>query len=621
MERNKVLQFAKAELRRYLEIGGISDSEYEIDIGIEQGCEDDEEDRIWIDVIGPKGVIKGSNPRAALIAVYRFLNEYGFHWIRAGKTGEICPSCIKLEHHIAIRETAAYKHRGICIEGAVSFENVRDMIDYIPKIGMNAYFFQFRESHTFFDKWYQHASNPKLTPEDFPPEKARSFIALLEQEIEKRGLIYHAVGHGWTCESFGIPGLGWDHVQITLPEETKKCLALVNGKRELWEEVPLMTNLCYSNPEVLERITRSVVEYCQEKPQVDVVHVWLSDGRNNFCECPDCASIIPADQYVALLNKIDEALTKAQIKTKIVFLIYFDLLWPPITEKLKNQDRFILMFAPITRTYAKSFDPQAENWEIPAYRRNQLEFPASIEENLAFLRGWQAIFSGDAFDYDYHFLWEMQLDLGQETLAKTLWQDIGHFHEIGLNGLVSCQTQRSFFPTGLGVYLMGKALWNPQLSYEACVMEYYCLAFGEEAPRCHEYLEKISALFDLEVIDGRSEWSISKAQSFRSAVYQLVQDFAPVIRHHLDCVPIHQKVSWRLLEIQQDLVEKLATLLESVARQNRPEINKLWQEITEYLQDRETEMQPYFDLYYFILTWEGRLDRISRKVLPDKSDG
>ena len=52
-----------------------------------------------------------------------------------------------------------------------------------------------------------------------------------------------------------------------------------------------------------------------------------------------------------LLNEIDERLTALGLDTRLAFLIYFELLWPPVTQHLKNPDRFILMFAPITRTY------------------------------------------------------------------------------------------------------------------------------------------------------------------------------------------------------------------------------------------------------------------------------
>ena len=59
-----------------------------------------------------------------------------------------------------------------------------------------------------------------------------------------------------------------------------------------------------------------------------------------------------------LLNQLDKKLTENNIDVKIVFLIYVDLMWAPEHIKFENPDRFILMFAPITRTYGKA-------WKIP----------------------------------------------------------------------------------------------------------------------------------------------------------------------------------------------------------------------------------------------------------------
>jgi hypothetical protein len=61
----------------------------------------------------------------------------------------------------------------------------------------------------------------------------------------------------------------------------------------------------------------------------------------------------PADYYVILLNELDEALGHVGYPGKVVFLAYADLLWPPEVEQIHNPERFILMFAPITRSYRR----------------------------------------------------------------------------------------------------------------------------------------------------------------------------------------------------------------------------------------------------------------------------
>ncbi len=46
------------------------------------------------------------------------------------------------------------------------------------------------------------------------------------------------------------------------------------------------------------------------------------------------------DWYIMPLNEIDAALTELGLQTKLVFLIYFELLWPPKTVTLKKPRSF-----------------------------------------------------------------------------------------------------------------------------------------------------------------------------------------------------------------------------------------------------------------------------------------
>src|SRR5438477_193048 len=82
-----------------------------------------------------------------------------------GPDGESLPRVDLAASAVRVAEAASYRHRGICIEGAVSYEHVRDVVDWMPKVGLNAYFVQFREGYTFFERWYAHRGNPLLPPE------------------------------------------------------------------------------------------------------------------------------------------------------------------------------------------------------------------------------------------------------------------------------------------------------------------------------------------------------------------------------------------------------------------------------------------------------------------------
>lgn len=130
-------------------------------------------------------------------------------------------------------EAADYDIRGIAIEGACSYENVLDMIDFGPKVGLNVYQFQFKESFVFFERWYDHLGHPQKEQHCMTPQQTGEMVRRLSKEVKKRGMRLYTMGHGWNTEPLGLPGIGWQEVDITLPEETRGLLARVSGVRGL----------------------------------------------------------------------------------------------------------------------------------------------------------------------------------------------------------------------------------------------------------------------------------------------------------------------------------------------------------------------------------------------------
>ena len=176
-------------------------------------------------------------------------------------------------------------------------------------------------------------------------------------------------------------------------------------------------------------MTDAITEYCKVNKHVSILHFWLSDGYNNHCECENCVQKRPADWYMLILNELDEKLTAAGVDTKIVFLIYHGLLWEPVEIKLNNPDRFIMMYAPISREYGKDYTESLEyNEELPPYVHNKCVAPTSLNQNMAHLRRWQEGFKGDSFSFDYHLMWAHLSDPGYERCARNLFNDMRDLH-------------------------------------------------------------------------------------------------------------------------------------------------------------------------------------------------
>ena len=569
------------------------------------------DDAICLDVEGAHGVVTGTNARAVLLGVYRLLRENGCRFLRPGVGGEYVPQRRADSLRARVWERAAHRHRGMCIEGAVSYQNVLDMIDWLPKAGMNAYFLQFFAPTAFFARWYEHHNNESLPVESVSRTDALGMRTELEREIRRRGLLYHAVGHGWTCEPLGIPGETWDESNYEVPCEAMQHLAEVGGVRSLSGGIPLDTNLCYGNPQTRSLVVDYAVRYLVKHPKIDYLHFWLGDNQNNHCECPLCRDTRPSDFYLMLLNALDARLTELRINTRIVFLVYIDLLWAPERERLDHPDRFVLMFAPITRTYTRSFLPDEPfHSTLPPYRRNANAMPTGVAENVAMLEGWRAMFDGDSFDFDYHMMYDHHRDAGGFEMARILVEDVGNLRAIGLNGMISCQNQRAAFPTALGLYGMARALWAGAVDFEEMAAEFCHLAFGHDGGAVVEYLRGLSTLLKPAYLRLElSQEDAALAERFASAK-QHIDGFLPLVKRNLRAAEDDFiRGNWEMLRLHTDLATMLSQALAHRARGERPQMLKVWQAAAAYTRSIEPRVQPLFDVYEYIKTLQPFFER------------
>ena len=496
------------------------------------------DDSIGINVKDYSGIIEGCNARSVLLAVYRFLKEVGFYFLRPGD--EIIPE-ITDKCDVSINEVASNRHRGICMEGTIYQENLFDIIDWLPKVGMNAYFTQFKIPKVFLDRYYKVRHGVALTNEEM-----LSLMTLVEKEIEKRSLLYHAIGHGWTCNAFGVEGISWDQYEgPELTEEQINMLAMVDGERKLFLNVPADTNLCYSNPDVRDKLTDAVLEYCKEHRNIDYLHFWLADGKKNTCECENCRKLPVSDYYVQVLNELDEKLTKANLDTRIVFLIYSELLWAPRETRFNNPERFLLMFAPISRSYSVPFETDKRG-EMKEYSTNKNEMPVSVPENLEYLFEWQKLFGGDSFDFDYHFMWDHYYDFSYIGESEILHKDICNLKNINLNGLINCQLQRVFLPTGLGMHTTAQTLWDTSINFDDIVNEVLSKEYGKDYEKVKNYLWNLHKHGCAKAVRGEENLTTKENKEKLLKAISIIDDFRPTVEEGiLSAESDIQKKSWQ----------------------------------------------------------------------------
>lgn len=445
--------------------------------------------------------IAGRNPRSVLFGVYAFLESQGVRFLRPGSDGEIVPSLDEVTlPEEPIIENAHYRHRGVCIEGAPSIEHALDMVEWCAKRRLNTVFLQFFTSRYFFNRWYERAYNPDLGDKPVDDEEALALDERLIAAMKQRGIVFHRVGHSWTSATFDMPRSGWvkaDDAEVK--PEYRRFLAQVNGERRLFGDVPINTEICYSHRPAFDRFVEQIVEYAQEHPELDVVHVWLSDAPNNKCECDGCRPLNISDWYARVINALSQALHERAPGTRFVFLCYFELIWPP--QKVEIDESYgnaIMMFAPISRCYAHSLaDPDCDDGkEWPRPPLNQYSFARHNSFFVERLAEWRRAFKGDSFDYDYHLMWANWRQLTDTLLARVYHEDLQQLERRGIHGVVSCQSFRAFYPSGLAMATLTDRLWNPDVSWDETRAGYLRDAYGEAAELAGDYLARVESFVD-----------------------------------------------------------------------------------------------------------------------------
>ena len=567
------------------------------------------DDAVNISVRDGAGYITGSNVRSVLLGVYRFFREAGCVFVRPGRDGEAVPRRKSGEVEVSVSESARYRCRGICLEGATSYENVADMIDFAPKLGFNAYYTQLFRPVFAFTRWYGHLRNPKLLPTPVSNATIDVFVRDYDAAVKLRGLSHHRIGHGWISKVLGITSGAWheknDDSEVLA--DRRRFIAEIGGKRELFDGSGIDTNLCCADPEAAELLADEVVKYARENPSVEYLHFWFADHANNQCMCETCRDQRPADQYVRILNRIDERLTAAKLPVRIVFLIYLDLLWAPVREKLDHPERFVLLYAPIRRSYSVPMALDRGYKEVPFVRNGFVPVPEA-GGTLPYLEAWQKAFPGECFIFDYHYMWDYLNDPGGIGVARIMEQDVANLHLLNLSGMMSCQNQRVFLPCGVGMFLMGEALWSGRADFDKRAEKYFSAAFGGDGAKCLDFLDRLSRAFDPEVLRGEKPVRTAENIARYAAIPATIDDFLPTVRADLAAAETPAvRRSWECLEFHLEVCRKLASVLLAGARGELAAMDGRWAEVRDFACENELKFQREFDVFDFLLVWENKI--------------
>ena len=612
------IDYAAEELRKYLKMMMPDEGNFEVsfdkeatdgyrlgvmaDFGLDTSDAEDTEldDIIYIDTKGKCGIIAGSNPRSVLIAVYEYLRQNGCEWVMPGIDGEIIPMHDVFD--VKYRYKPSMRYRGWVSEGTEFQRSMVEAVEYAPKLGLNVFMIEMKVPKSNYERYYCHDNNPARIPEPVGDATLLQWKRMLEAEIQKRGLQFHDMGHGFTYEPIGIPGeSGWDtEYDKKLTPEQREMIAMINGKREICY-YPINTNLCMSNPRARKKVVEYVVDYAKHHSNVDYLHVWLADANNNHCECEECVKKLPTDFYVMMMNDIDEALTEAGLKTRIVFIAYMDSAWAPLEEKIKNPDRFILMIAPITRKYTETL-PNGIDTNLAPFERNKLQMPRTLGQFFGHLKEWERSFNGSKISFEYHFWRAMWYDISGIKIAEVMNEDVREYLRQNINGILEDGSQRCFMPTGLCFYTFARTCYDSSLTAEQLRNHYFGLLFGDYADEVESYLLALADAFDFEYMAGLKPSDVNVSRFYNpehakslAKVEDIYASGKEMILKHFDSELRPRTVAMRVLYAYNELVRLLARAMIEKANGRDDAAKAVYNEMKSEIGKYEAEIEQYYD--------------------------
>lgn len=382
--------------------------------------------------------LAGATPRAVLYAAYDLLERLGCGWCVPGDDTVPRRDTLSLPA-LEIDTAPAFQHRMMLDFPLQSVGQSIAIVDWIAKNRLN-WVHPCPNAHGEPTAWYDRRD--KVAP-----------------EIEKRGLHVMFGGHTmhtWLPEDYFQAHPAW--------------FAYNKGERKPPE-------LCVSNRELIPELVRNMRRFLDRCPEVDVVDLWHPDTEV-FCHCAVCTrglvpesaqgvkpDATPADavqaayviSYFEFMNRVAAEIARSHPAVKISPLIY------------AASDRAMPDGCPAP---ADNLFPGLAHISRDSYRPLTGEPKSAV--NMRFLGNditWMAK-AKHHYIYEYYNCWiPPYLYPGVRVIVR----DLQILKEVGAQG--GSSDMYGYSPVNM--YVAARALWSPDLDWEAAVRDFCLRYFGD----------------------------------------------------------------------------------------------------------------------------------------------
>jgi hypothetical protein len=197
----------------------------------------------------------------------------------------------------------------------------------------------------------------------------------------------------------------------------------------------------------------------------------------------------------------------------------------------------------------------------------------------------------------------MSSDPGTMDISRVLFTDMENLDKINLNGMVSCQTQRAFFPNGLAMNGMAEALWNKKTDFAEYSLKYFIQVYGENGSLALPYLKELSRLLNFSFLRGEKKLSNDELLARYAEAKNVINEFAPVIEKNICCEQNPDKGvrrSWEFLEIHKTICLFIIKTMIAKAQGRQAAAEGILNDAIGYVRTHEDKVQDVYDISFFV---------------------
>ena len=462
---------------------------------------------------GGKLYIRGSNCRSVLYGIFEYLRHFGFDFLYPGKEGEIIPEDPAFTTDgFNITESADRQFRGIA--AAPDVENLQEGYDLIRFMVQNKYNIFFMEGFDVERPGDNYSIVDGVPPlqhveyllKDKSWEERREIALKRKTMVEyarKYGLLIERGGHGW---NYGVPEHYAANHGLTPEQGRKELQAKGKVNEQALVAVSTWFQICLCREEVRNIYVEHIITYLKEHHhEMDIAAIWLGDGYDNKCQCPECLKVPFSNWYLDIFRKVALWAQRELPELKLECIMYFETLEKPASNFLEGLDNVILNLAVWRHCYFHALDD--ENCRLPGwtpdYRNNASHDDANDMRIINFdhysaYAGWRKVVGEKIpcllFNYITHI---QEPDRRYMSYDMTyLCSYFNDFDRLNFAGMVDCQCHSSWDkPANLQLYGAGRVLWNKNDNDAQKIRkELFEKLFGERAAEVTAYCDSMYKL-------------------------------------------------------------------------------------------------------------------------------